>query len=225
MQSVLPNGLTNNQKPYAIFITNITNFAQIAWLQLWVVDGCEVTVEVLGEVAGKLPEWVTRVSFANTQNCYSQLDWGSSLHKFEITTSKCAQTDPPWIPDQVGDDKVIVNIDYTIDNRLAWPTHQKHLEKLLPQMQHLSIYGLQRHDIKQALVAWLTEQGWHFYDAFHAKPLAAKPCRFLVESYNLQMPLLGMGAGAYSRWQVGDQWFERKLNAKSVGVWRILTTK
>jgi hypothetical protein len=119
----------------------------------------------------------------------------------------------------------VINADYTIDNRLSWPTHQIALQKLLSHVQHLSIYGLQRHDIKQALVVWLSEQGWGFYDAFHAKPLAAQSCRFLEESYNLQTPLLGVGAGAYSRWLIDDQWFERKLNNQGNGVWHKLTTK
>lgn len=216
---MLPNGLAITQKPHAIFITGISDFAQIAWVQAWASEGCEVTVEIAGEVSGELPTWISRVSFTNTQNCHPALDARSKLHKFEIITSKCARADSPWIPDQVGDDKVIVNIDYTIDNRLSWLTHQTSLEKLLPYVQHLSVYGLQRHDIKQALVAWFAAQGWGFYDAFHAKPLAAQPCRFLVDSYNLQMPLLGVGAGAYSRWQMNGQWFERKLSAKGLGFW------
>jgi hypothetical protein len=222
-QNILPNGFAITPKPHAIFITGIADFAQVAWLQDWVMDGCEVTIEMADDVVGELPIWVNRVSLLYTYNCHPRLDRESKRHKFEITTSKCAKSESPWIPDQVGDDKVIVNIDYTIDNRLSWPTHHIALQKLLPHIQHLSIYGLQRHDIKQQLKAWLAAQGWGFYDAFHAKPLVEQPCRFLVDSYNLQMPLLGVGAGAYSRWPVDGQWFERKLNHQGKGVWQKLT--
>ena len=82
-QNILPHGQAITQKPQAIFITGMTDFAQIDWLQDWVYDGCEVTVELVGEVSRKLPIWVTRVSFANTQNGHPALDAGSKQYKFE----------------------------------------------------------------------------------------------------------------------------------------------